>query len=195
GADIRYLVTTYSGNDGRTRGHGFPLELVQAQAQALGAELVAVETEWEDYETRFKDAIRELRARGVEKGIYGDIDMVEHREWVERVTAEAGLTAWLPLWGENQGMLLREWEQAGFTALIVAMRYDLGLGWLGRPLDHRCLGEIESALAERGLSPSGESGEYHTLVVDGPAFGRPLQIKEAVPVLRDRHWVLDIRQW
>ncbi|MDI6824527.1 MAG: diphthine--ammonia ligase [Bacillota bacterium] len=195
GAEIGYLVTTYSGKTGRTMAHGFPLELVRAQAEALGVELVAVGTGWEEYEVRFKAAIAGLRERGVEAGVFGDIDLPEHREWVERVSREAGLDALLPLWGADQSDLLREWVNEGFTAVIVAVRSDLGLEWLGRRLDRRCLAELDRALTQRGLSPSGESGEYHTLVVDGPLFQRPLEVHEAVPVLRGRHWMLDIREF
>ncbi|MDI6894750.1 MAG: diphthine--ammonia ligase [Bacillota bacterium] len=195
GADIGYLVTTYSGRTERTMAHGLRLELVRTQAEALGVELIAVETGWEEYEARFKAAISSLRERGVEAGVFGDIDLREHREWVERVSREAGLNALLPLWGADQSVLLREWVSEGFTAVIVAVRSDLGLEWLGRTLDRRCTAELDRALTRRGLSPSGESGEYHTLAVDGPLFQRPLEVREAVPVLRGRHWMLDISEF
>lgn len=195
GAEIAYLVTTYSGRTGRTMAHGFPVDLVRAQAEALGVELVTVETEWGEYEAKFKEAMAGLRERGVEAGVFGDIDLEEHRKWVDRVSGEAGLQALLPLWGADQRVLLREWVNAGFTALIVAVRADLGLEWLGKRLDRQCVTALDRTLTRRGLSPSGESGEYHTLVVDGPLFGRPLEIREATPVLRGRHWMLDIREY
>jgi uncharacterized protein (TIGR00290 family) len=195
GADIEYLLTTYSGRTGRTVAHGFPVALVRAQAEALGIELITVPTEWEEYEAKFREAIAGLRERGVEAGVFGDINLEEHRQWVERVSREAGLGALLPLWGANQRTLLREWVSEGFAAVIVAVRADLGPEWLGKTLDRRCVAALDRALTRRGLSPSGEGGEYHTLVVDGPLFGRPLEIHEATPVLRRRHWMLDIREY
>lgn len=89
--------------------HGFPVDLVRAQAEALGTQLIAVPTEWEEYEARFRKAIAPLRELGVEAGVFGAIDLPEHREWVERVMREAGLAAMLPLWGVDQTALLREW--------------------------------------------------------------------------------------
>lgn len=195
GADIGYLLTTYSARTGRTVAHGFAVDLVRAQAEALGVELITVETEWGEYEAKFREAMAGLRERGVEAGVFGDIDLEEHREWVERVSREAGLDALLPLWGADQRALLREWVSEGFTAVIVAVRADLGLEWLGKTLDRWSVAALDRALTRRGLSPSGESGEYHTLVVDGPLFGRPLEIDEATPVLRGRHWMLHIREY
>jgi len=195
GAEIECLVTTYSGRASRTVAHGFPVDLVRAQAEALGVELITVETEWGEYEAKFKEAIAGLRDRGVEAGVFGDIDLQVHREWVERVSREAGLDALLPLWGADQRALLREWVSEGFTAVIVAVRADLGLEWLGKTLDGRCVAALDRVLTRRGLSPSGENGEYHTLVVDGPLFRHPLEIREATPVLRGRHWMLDIREY
>lgn len=195
GLDVKYLLTTYSRSTGHTMGHGFPLGLVRLQAESLGAELVAVKTEWREYEADFKAALGALDERGVMAGVYGDVDLAAHREWVERVTRDAGLTAHLPLWGEDQRALLREFVAAGFEAIIVAARADLGLSWLGRALDERCAGELERALGERDLSPSGEGGEYHTLVIGGPGFSRRLEVQEAVPVLRRHDWVLGIRRF
>lgn len=196
GADVRCLLTTYSGKTGRTVGHGFPLDLVQAQAGALGLELVAVDTEWAEYEARFKQAICCLRDKGMEAGVFGDIALAEHRQWVERVAREAGVSAWLPLWGEEESALLQEWLSAGFKGIVVAVRVDaLGLGWLGRHLDSRCIEELAGALCRHGHSPCGEKGEYHTLVVDGPPFRKRLRVEEAVPVLRGEHWVLDIQRF
>lgn len=195
GAEISHLVTTYSGSTGRTMAHGFRMDLVRAQAEALGVELIAVETGWEDYENKLKEAIAPLREQGVEAGVFGDIDLEEHREWVERVSREAGYRAILPLWDVDERVLLEEWVEQGFSAIIVAVRSDLGLEWLGRTLDRGCIADLDHALTRRGLSPSGESGEYHTLAVDGPVFRRPLQVNEATPVLRGHHWMLDIKEF
>lgn len=195
GADIACLLTTYSPRTGRTMGHGLPIELVRTQAEGLGLELVAVETEWGDYEENFGRALRGLSARGVEAGVFGDLDIAEHRAWVERVAAQADLKAHLPLWGGDQVSLLREFVAAGFKAMIVAARSEIGLQWLGRPLDARCVADLERELGGGGLSPSGENGEYHTVVLDGPPFSRPLEVTEATAVLRGRDWVLDIRQF
>jgi diphthamide synthase (EF-2-diphthine--ammonia ligase) len=51
---------------------------------------------------------------------------------------------------------------------------------------------------ERGICPCGEKGEYHTLVVDGPIFKKPIKIIEAEAVIKEsfwKHWFLDIKKY
>jgi diphthamide synthase (EF-2-diphthine--ammonia ligase) len=43
------------------------------------------------------------------------------------------------------------------------------------------------------ITPCGEAGEYHTLVIDGPLFKKELEIISAEKILRDEHWFLDIK--
>lgn len=196
GADVRCLLTACSAQAGRTMVHGLPLGLLRCQAEALRLPLVLVDTDWSTYERDFRQALRNLRRQGIETGVFGDIDLVEHRRWAERVTGEAGMAAWLPLWGEDQPALLRHWVGVGFEALLVACQVDaLGLAWLGRRLDLRCVTRLERSLRRGGRSPCGEQGEYHTLVVDGPIFRQRLHVEEALPVLRGSHWVLDIQSF
>lgn len=194
GADVRCLLTTCSRETGRTMVHGLPVGLLRCQAEALGLPLALVHTDWPTYERDYRRALGDLGRQDIETGVFGDIDLIEHRRWAEKVTGETGMAAWLPLWGEDQAAILRHWVSAGFEALLVACRADaLGPAWLGRRLDLRCVIRLERWLRSRGRSPSGEQGEYHTLVVDGPIFRRRLNVEEALPVLRGSHWVLDIR--
>ena len=153
----------------RSRSHGVRSEALRPQAEAMGVPIVQVPTSWAEYEARFKEAVRELKALGVEGGIFGDIELREHRDWVERVCGELGITPLLPLWGASSGELFAEMVASGFKAVLVATRLD------------------ESLIAElraMGAHPFGENGEYHTFVVDGPLFRRPLRLR-IQGILRD----------
>ena len=87
--------------DGRvSRGHGLPLALLEEQAAALGVPLVTRATTWDGYEATFVSLLHELRGQGVEAGVFGDIDLQAHRDWVEGVCEVAGLGCHLPLWQE-----------------------------------------------------------------------------------------------
>ena len=56
----------------------------------------------------------------------------------------------------------------------MALRKDLLEDkWLGRLLNVDFIQEVKC----RGLSPCGESGEYHTLVVNGPLFKEKLEVE------------------
>lgn len=177
----------------RTRSHGLPPAFVGSQARSLGCELVQPRASWDEYEDEFKRACGELARRGVTDAVFGAIGVDEHREWVERVSRECGLTPRLPLWDEPPRGLLEEFLALGFRAIIVSV--DLARlegSFLGRELDRRTL----DGLLGSGVDPAGENGEYHTAVLSGPGFSFPLEIEDA----RTRpqppgHACLDITDW
>jgi diphthine-ammonia ligase len=60
----------------------------------------------------------------------------------------------------------------GGKALIVAIRSDLvDQKWLGTIMG----GDYIEYCLQIGISPCGEGGEAHTLVVDGPLFSEPFK--------------------
>jgi diphthine-ammonia ligase len=191
GHRLVYLLNTVAEDGSRVRSHGFPSEVVALQARAMGLPLIQVHTSWEEYEANFKDAMWTLRAAGVEGGVFGDMDLEEHRAWVERVCTEVGLVPLLPLWKADPWALLEEFWEAGFRAVVVATRLDPA--FLGRPLDR----ELVTEMAALGAHPCGENGEYHTLVTDGPLFRCPLRAESPSdpPAVQEHDgvWFLNLR--
>jgi len=170
-----------------SRGHGLPVSVVAAQAAALGLPLVTRPTTWDGYRIAFLDALAELRAAGVQAGVFGDIDLQGHRDWVEDVCGTAGLAACLPLWRESRARLLTEFLASGARATVVAVdAARLPAGYLGRELDDDLLAE----LVAEGVDASGEAGEYHTAVTAAPLFDRPVALDWHGIEERDGHWVL-----
>jgi diphthine-ammonia ligase len=173
----------------RSRSHGLHVDVLEAQAASLGMRLVTKETSWEDYEENFVQEAERFRAQGVSAGIFGDIDLARHREWVESVCSQVGIEAKLPLWNTERNALLEELISNGFKAMIVSVKEDvLGKRWLGRTLDRNMITLFESS----GIDPSGEAGEYHTCVFDGPMFSHPLKLIQGDSTLRDGYWFLDL---
>jgi diphthine-ammonia ligase len=170
-----------------SRGHGLPVALLQAQADALGVPLVTRATTWDDYEATFVPVLHELRDQGVEAGVFGDIDLQAHRDWVEGVCEVAGLDCHLPLWQEPRRRLLAEFLSAGGRATIVAVDSSkLGAEYLGREFDDALISRLEAA----GVDACGEEGEYHTMVTAGPLFRAPVPLAWDGVEERDGHWVL-----
>ena len=64
---------------------------------------------------------QKLRAQGVEAGVFGDIDLQAHRDWVERVCAAAGLSCHLPLWREARRGLIDELLASGVRTMGVTI--------------------------------------------------------------------------
>ena len=191
GLDVRFLLNMATEDGMRSRSHGLSKEVLEMQAQAIDLPLIQRMTSWNDYEQEFSKVLLELKEQGVTDGIFGDIDLDEHRLWVERVCQEYGITPHLPLWAQDQSALLREFIDSGFKALIVAVDASvMGEEWLGRVVDANLVVDLEKA---GNITPCGEAGEYHTLVIGAPLFKKDLEVSKAERIMRNNHWFLDVK--
>lgn len=189
GSTISHLLNFVDEAGRRSRSHGLRVELLRAQSEALGIPILQKPTTWETYELEFKKSVSELKRAGVEGGIFGDIDLQVHREWVERVCGEIGIKCILPLWCMKREEILDEFISAGFEAIVVAVKADLlGVEWLGCKVN----GEFLRELRQQNIDLCGEGGEYHTFVVDGPIFKKRINIVESIKMLWNGRWILDI---
>lgn len=187
---IKYLLNMISEDGKHSRSHGVSSKLLKLQAEAIGVPIVQRRTTWENYEDVFKNAVLGLKKKGVDTGIFGDIDIQRHRDWVERVCKEVGIRPFLPLWKEKREELLKEFIQAGFKAIVVAIRTDsLGKIWLGRKINTEF---VEDLKALGNIDLCGENGEYHTFVYDGPIFKKPIEFITGRKVLKGKHWFLEL---
>ncbi len=190
GITIECLVNMISEDGKHSRSHGIISDLLRSQADSIGIPIIQRKTTWENYEEEFKKIIHQLKIEGVSVGIFGDIDLQEHRDWVERVCKETGITPVLPLWKEERENLITEFIQSVFKAILVATNSKfLGDEWLGRQIDERFINDLKTL---GNIDLCGEKGEYHTFVYDGPIFKKPLKITKGEKVLRDDHWFLGI---
>jgi uncharacterized protein (TIGR00290 family) len=193
GMDVRYLANMVTADGQRSCSHGISAAVIERQAEALGIPIAQCRTTGETYESEFIKLLQDFKRDGIEGGVFGDIDFEPHREWIARVCAGAGVTPHLPLWQEDQAKLLEEFLDAGFTAVVVAVRADLlGKEALGRIVNREFLAYLEGL--EKGITPCGEAGEFHTLVIDGPLFQKRLEIIETEKVSRGDHHFLEIHQ-
>lgn len=193
GLKVGYLLNMITEDGKRSWTHGQSPELLQAQSQAIGIPLVQRQTTMDSYETEFKNALLSLKQDGVTGGVFGDIDIEEHRQWVDRVCREVDITPHLPLWGESQERILRDFIASGFEAIIVVAKADLfGEEWLGRKVDLDFLAHLDELKRTNDIQLCGEAGEYHTFVTDGPLFNQRIEILETNKVLREGYWFLEI---
>jgi uncharacterized protein (TIGR00290 family) len=189
GAQPGLLVTMLTEGGERSRSHGLRRELLEAQAAALGVPIAFAATSWDGYEEALRTELGAAARRGLRTGIFGDIDIEAHREWVESVAASVGTEAWLPLWQRSREALMRELLDLGFRAVIVAVRDEvLPPSLLGEEIDPAMLDRFASA----GVDLAGENGEFHTFVVDGPIFSRPVEVDAGERSLRDGVWFVDL---
>jgi uncharacterized protein (TIGR00290 family) len=172
----RALLTILSEDGVTSRSHALPKSLIEEQARCLGLRPLFRSASWEQYEAEFVSALHVLKRSGVDVGVFGDIDVESHREWVRRVCSAAGIMPVHPLWKRHRRALLEEFVGLGFKARIVVINEQkLDVRFLGKTIDDLTITEMEEA----GIDPSGELGEYHTVVTDGPIFSRSVEIKTA----------------
>ncbi len=170
GYEVCALLTLFDESGERSRSHGLSPALLQAQAQALGIPLVTARTTSQSYEAVMQEQLRRFKAQGIDYGLFGDIDLQAHRDWEEKVCAQAGLEARLPLWGEDRLALVQEFLGLGYKAQVVCVNGQyLDASFCGRPFDQAFIDRLPA-----GVDACGENGEFHTAVLNGPRFRRAL---------------------
>lgn len=177
GHEVLYLLNFISEDGKRSRSHGTKASVLALQAEAIGIPLIQVKTSWENYEENFKKVVGKLQDKGIEGGVFGDMDLEEHREWVERVCSEVEIKA---------EELIEEFLKLKFKAIIVATRLEET--FLGKVLDKALVRQI----SKLGSHPCGENGEYHTFVTDGPIFRKALKVTRGERKERDNVWFWEI---
>ncbi len=190
GIDIRYLAAFYDAPTERVRLHGLRREFLETQAAALGLEPVLASVPDSQFDAVFVEVLRDLRQRGVEGIVFGNVHLADVRAWYELRVRNAGLEHVEPLWGDPAVEIAWEVVERGYRALIISVHLDhLAVPYLGREFDADVVTEL--SCVER-LDPCGERGEYHTFVFDGPTFAHPIGFVRGPTREAERHRYLDL---
>ena len=161
--------------------HMIRSDMLDAQSQAIGIPIAKWTTTPDTYEQEFKKALLQIKARGVEGIVTGDVfDVALHEAgWLDRICKEVSLTPVRPLWHRDTQQILEEFINAGFKATVVRITNLLSIDWLGREINKKFLDDL---LKLGTVDPCGENGEFHTFVTDGPLFKNRIKILESEKV-------------
>jgi uncharacterized protein (TIGR00290 family) len=179
------LLTTVNTTHGRVAMHSTRLELLRAQAQAVGLPLHIVPLPWpcsnQVYEAAMRKAIEEGVRRGATHIAFGDLFLEDVRAYRVKQLEGCGLEPLFPIWHEPTGPLARQMIDAGLQAVITCIDpKKLPRSFAGRRFDSALLDELP-----RDVDPCGENGEFHTCVLAGPMFREPLRAVAGETVERD----------
>ncbi len=174
--EVQCLVTVLDPH-GRSTVHGLSEAVLERQAEAIGLPLstvVVADEGLRDYAEVVSASALRLRERGVRAVAFGDLSasgaVVHH----ERVFGPVGLDVVEPLWGLASGEAVDEVLRLGIEARVITVDDGvLGPELLGRAVDREFLESLPV-----GCDPSGELGEYHTVVVDAPFFRHRVALRE-----------------
>jgi len=185
--EVACLLNMLAENGECSLSHNLPANLLQEQGRMLGIPVLQRKASRKEYETEFKKAIADLKQQGVGAGVFGDIDLQAHRDWLERVCREMEMESFFPLWNDRREDLLEEFIRVGFKSrIVVTDEAVLGAEWLGCEINRDFLGKMKTL---PHVDACGEKGEYHTFVYDGPIFKSPVVVRESEQLSIEKHWV------
>jgi diphthine-ammonia ligase len=168
-----------------SRSHGIPKHILQQQADAAGLPIKMISSSWQDYEMNFTNALSDLKNEfQLSHAIFGDIDLQAHRDWEEKVCANAGLEAVLPLWLKDRRSLVLQMLASGIETMIVSCNTIMGERFLGKILTTELIDELEAL----GVDACGENGEFHTLVLNCPMFSNKIEVTVNEKLLHENYW-------
>jgi uncharacterized protein (TIGR00290 family) len=185
GIEPRALLTTFTEDYERVSMHAVRKELLRAQAQATGIELVEIGIPAacvnEVYEERMAQAFARPPLDQAKTIAFADLFLEDVRAYREERLTAAGRKALFPLWGRDTTTLAHEFITAGFKATLVCVDpRQLDPSFVGRPFDECLLADLPPT-----VDPCGENGEFHTFVHAGPIFDTPIEVELGDVVTRD----------
>jgi len=185
GREPAALLTTFTEDYDRVSMHAVRKDLLRAQAQATGIDLVEIGIPAacvnEVYEECMAQAFSRPPLDQAKTIAFADLFLEDVRAYREERLITADRKALFPLWGRDTTALAHEFIEADFKATLVCVDpRQLDPSFVGRPFD-------ESLLADLPLEvdPCGENGEFHTFVHAGPIFDAPIEGELGEVVVRD----------
>lgn len=171
---IGLLVTFDNQNDSCF--HRIPKDIFKKLSIELEIPLIEVDcSDGKSYEEEFERALKSSKDKGAEICVFGDIDIEAHKKWCLDRCDETGIKGMFPLWQEDRESLTNEFIDYGFKSIIKKVNLKaLTKEFLGKELSKEVVNEIKNL----GCDPSGENGEYHTLVFDGPIFKQEVKFSK-----------------
>ena len=185
--EIGALLTTINEPAQRVAMHAVRVEVLQAQAEALGVPLWLVPIPSPCPNEVYEEAMRTVVARAVAEGFthaaFGDLFLDDIRTYREERLAGSGLTPLFPLFGTpaDTPALARTMIAAGLRARITCLDPKvMDRQFAGREFDPALLDELPAS-----IDPCAERGEFHTCAYAGPMFSHPIAVDTGITVERD----------
>lgn len=171
GWDVPHFFTSLD-EQGQSKAHGLPEALLATQVKATGAQWWPQRVSSAQYAQVLGQMMREYQSRGCFAMIFGDIDLLAHREWIEKQCALHEMQPLFPLWGMTREQVSAAIMDRGIRPRIVSVNTSmLSSDFCGREYDAAFVASLPLEVC-----CCGEEGEFHSFVWDAPGFTAPLQL-------------------
>lgn len=178
GTQVAVLVTFSPPSTDLKSFKAHSMEIIRQQAKALGLPHTVCIIDGPDYLASYQKQIKSLAEKySIDALVTGDILPV-CSNFMERAVEGTGVDLVRPLWQQDQPGLLREMWDRQFDVMVTCINqlkvrasvldkvkdvYDVG-----KPLSQKGLDAV--AANNVNISPTGEFGELHTMVLDCPLY-------------------------
>ncbi len=160
------------------------------------------EPSMQDYDALMDEALQLLHKDGFTHCGFGDIFLEDLKTYREQQLLPFGIQGIFPIWQQDTKLLLQEFLNLGFKAIVICLKSDLlDESFLGREIDASFIQDLPD-----DVDPCGENGEFHTFCYDGPIFANPIPFtigervfraykapkQEGIPPSSMGFWFLDL---
>jgi uncharacterized protein (TIGR00290 family) len=175
--EIVGLVTTVNQAYNRVAMHAVHMDLLLKQAEAVDLPITIIQLpdpcSNEKYQSIMREHMLTVQKEGIKLIAFGDIFLEDIREYREKNLIGSGIEAIFPLWGKSTSKLAQQMINSGLTTYITCVDPSkLAPEFAGREFNQAFLSDLPAQ-----VDPCGEQGEFHTFVINGPGFNKPLKIK------------------
>src|SRR5438093_7444653 len=162
--EVVAALTTVSKEYERICMHGVRRSLLHRQAEALELPIEEIVLPHNptngDYEAGMAAALESYKAKGVRRIVFGDIFLVDLKEYRDKNLAKLGMAGIYPLWLKDSRALVQRFLSLGYATVLVCVDTRVLPGnFAGRALDDALLKDLPAK-----VDPCGENGEFHTFV-------------------------------
>ena len=179
------LHTTINAETKRVGLHGIREALIEQQSSAIGIPLTKLylpSSQTNDaYESVMKDFYRKCSRSEIDAVVFGDINLVDLRDYRENLLKPFRLEGIYPLWDLKTYNMIYDVVNAGFKTMVCSADGKFfNASALGKTIDETFIKTIPT-----GVDPCGENGEFHTFVYNGPIFKREVFFDKGEIVRRE----------
>ncbi len=157
-------------------------DITVLQSEALGIPIIRVETkgfkgsELITLRRALSEAIEEYHIQGV---VSGAVMSSYQNIRFQKICNDLKLTSFNPLWLSRPFDILNDLIKNNFDVIVSSVAaYPLDKSFIGRKINDEFVRDMKKFNSKFSISPTGEGGEFETLVLDMPLFKKKIKIND-----------------